>query len=97
VKKKAKAVCEWFLKCGRPATGATPHPILISVPTCDRCHEFVTEEKKRTNKTCIGFARGCTCKTCADGEEAMKLRSELFRAEQVVLARRHEALEGVQR
>jgi hypothetical protein len=29
--------CEWFALCDRPATGFTPHPVLGSVPTCDRC------------------------------------------------------------
>lgn len=40
---KAQApVCGWFLNCGRPATGTTPHPVLGEVPTCDRCHGFAT-------------------------------------------------------
>jgi len=34
------AVCQWFLRCGAPATGTTPHPILGAVPTCDRCAHF---------------------------------------------------------
>ena len=34
--------CQWFLLCTNPATGTTPHAVLGSVPTCDRCHEFAT-------------------------------------------------------
>ena len=29
--------CGWFALCDRAATGTTPHPILGTVPTCDRC------------------------------------------------------------
>lgn len=36
------ALCQWFLRCARPATGVTPHPILGEVPTCDRCHKIAT-------------------------------------------------------
>lgn len=32
--------CRWFARCGRPATGTTPHPVLGDVPTCDRCAAF---------------------------------------------------------
>jgi hypothetical protein len=39
-------ICRWFLKCGRPATGTTPHPVLGDVPTCDRCHTFATGEAR---------------------------------------------------
>jgi hypothetical protein len=35
-------ICAWFARCGRPATGTTPHPVLGDVPTCDRCHRFAT-------------------------------------------------------
>ena len=45
-KKPAVQLCQWFLRCGRPATGLTPHPVLIQVPTCDRCHKFATELRK---------------------------------------------------
>jgi hypothetical protein len=31
--------CQWFLRCGRRATGVTPHPVLGEVFSCDRCHE----------------------------------------------------------
>lgn len=37
-------MCEWFARCGRTATGTTPHPILGEVPTCDRCAEFARRE-----------------------------------------------------
>jgi len=36
------AACAWFARCTNPATGTTPHPVLGSVPTCDRCHTFAT-------------------------------------------------------
>jgi hypothetical protein len=39
-------VCGWFAGCGRTATGSTPHPVLGSVPTCDRCRAFATGEAK---------------------------------------------------
>lgn len=32
--------CKWFARCGRSATGTTPHPVLGAVPTCDRCAAF---------------------------------------------------------
>lgn len=47
-KKVAGLFCEWFARCQRPATGTTRHPILGSVPTCDRCNEFATGKKRRT-------------------------------------------------
>lgn len=40
-------LCEWFALCLKPATGTTPHPILVEVPTCDDCHEFATGEKRK--------------------------------------------------
>lgn len=30
-------VCEWFALCTNPATDVEPHPILGSVPVCERC------------------------------------------------------------
>lgn len=39
-------MCRWFLKCRRPATGTTPHPVLGEVPTCDRCHRFATNKER---------------------------------------------------
>lgn len=30
-------VCQWFVLCDRTATVAVDHPILGSVPACDRC------------------------------------------------------------
>ncbi|MHB8538168.1 MAG: JAB domain-containing protein [Candidatus Dormibacteria bacterium] len=48
-------VCRWFLRCGRPATGMTPHPILGDVPTCDRCAAFASEDLPRT-EVCDGDA-----------------------------------------
>jgi hypothetical protein len=38
-----ETICQWFTKCGRPATGVTSHPILGEVPTCARCRLFATE------------------------------------------------------
>lgn len=29
--------CEWFLLCDNQAVGTVAHPILGSVPTCQRC------------------------------------------------------------
>ena len=43
-KKNPTPRCEWFLLCTNPATGSTPHSVLGSVPTCDRCHTFATGE-----------------------------------------------------
>lgn len=37
--------CAWFAGCGRPATGSTSHPVLGSVPTCDRCAAFVAASR----------------------------------------------------
>lgn len=34
--------CEWFARCGQPATQALSHPILDWVPTCPRCIERAT-------------------------------------------------------
>ena len=33
----SEAVCEWFALCENPATREHPHPVLGSVPICDRC------------------------------------------------------------
>lgn len=30
-------ICEWFLLCTNEADGTVEHPILGSVPTCQRC------------------------------------------------------------
>lgn len=32
--------CQWFAKCGNPATVAIPHPILGHVPACDECNAW---------------------------------------------------------
>jgi len=29
--------CRWFALCTNPATTLEPHPILGTVPICDRC------------------------------------------------------------
>ena len=29
--------CQWFALCTNPAAGTVAHPILGSVPTCQRC------------------------------------------------------------
>jgi len=50
--RKPAATCEWFLRCGRPATRSTPHPVLGSVPTCERCHEFATRDDVKQTLTC---------------------------------------------
>jgi hypothetical protein len=31
------STCRWFLKCGKPATGTQPHPVLGDVPICSAC------------------------------------------------------------
>jgi len=38
--RRSAPTCRWFARCGRPATGTTPHPILGQVPTCARCDAF---------------------------------------------------------
>lgn len=38
--------CAWFARCTNPATGTTSHPVLGSVPTCDRCHTFATGQSR---------------------------------------------------
>lgn len=35
--KTATQTCEWFALCDKPAAGNVAHPILGSVPTCQRC------------------------------------------------------------
>lgn len=45
-RKPSPLFCQWFALCKNKATGTTPHPALGDVPTCDRCHEFVTGEKR---------------------------------------------------
>ena len=42
--KDRNGTCQWFLLCDRPAVCFTPHPVLGSVPTCQRCHDFATEK-----------------------------------------------------
>lgn len=37
--------CEWFHACERPAVTFIPHPILKTVPACQRCADLV--EKNR--------------------------------------------------
>lgn len=32
-----RVLCQWFARCDNYATHAEPHPILGSVPACDRC------------------------------------------------------------
>ncbi len=32
-----RVLCRWFARCRNYATHAEPHPILGSVPACDRC------------------------------------------------------------
>lgn len=39
--------CRWFLRCTNTATGSTHHPVLGSVPTCDRCHKFATGQTRQ--------------------------------------------------
>lgn len=34
-------LCQWFLRCARPATTTRPHPILGDVPCCEQCAAFV--------------------------------------------------------
>jgi hypothetical protein len=31
--------CRWFALCANRATGVVPHPVLGSVPVCDRCRD----------------------------------------------------------
>jgi hypothetical protein len=41
----AAVVCQWFALCDNPATHDEPHPILGTVPTCDRCGEWIVANK----------------------------------------------------
>ena len=34
---KKQEPCKWFALCDNPATTTKPHPILGSVPICQRC------------------------------------------------------------
>jgi len=34
-------LCGWFLLCANKATDSLPHPVLGSVPVCERCRSFV--------------------------------------------------------
>lgn len=36
--------CEWFALCENEATHDEPHPVLGSVPCCDRCATFASPE-----------------------------------------------------
>jgi hypothetical protein len=38
----AVVMCEWFAMCGREATATVQHPILGSVPVCERCQKKAT-------------------------------------------------------
>ncbi len=35
------AVCEYFVRCERPAEGLVVHPVAGVVPTCTRCADLV--------------------------------------------------------
>lgn len=30
-------LCEWYAMCANEAIGAAPHPLMSSVPVCERC------------------------------------------------------------
>jgi hypothetical protein len=32
--------CQWFLRCRNEAVMLEPHPILVEVPICQRCHDW---------------------------------------------------------
>lgn len=34
-------ICEWYTLCGDEATTTRPHPILGSVPICERCDTLI--------------------------------------------------------
>lgn len=41
--------CEWYALCTNAATGLVKHPILGSVPVCERCrakHELVFKKEE---------------------------------------------------
>jgi hypothetical protein len=54
----AAPTCEWFARCGRPATGTTLHPVLSAVPTCDRCHQFATGAPRAPAAAAPVFVKG---------------------------------------
>jgi hypothetical protein len=42
---KPPGICRWFLLCTNPATQHVAHPILSTVPACDRCAERATPKE----------------------------------------------------
>ncbi len=48
--------CQWFAGCDRPATGATAHPVLHYVPTCDRCAAFAGSQEIPLSQIVVTFA-----------------------------------------
>ena len=37
--------CRWYVRCENEATHLEQHPVLGSVPQCDRCHEIGQEPR----------------------------------------------------
>jgi hypothetical protein len=54
---RLERACQWFALCDNPATGHMPHPILGSVPICDRCRAKV-EALSASNSTRDGCDLG---------------------------------------
>jgi len=45
--------CAWFALCDRPADGLRSHPVLGSVPICDRCAVRVGEPVTQEERTAL--------------------------------------------
>lgn len=40
-----ETTCQWFALCTNPATDLVPHPILGSVPACERCKVLALRDR----------------------------------------------------
>ena len=47
-------MCQWFALCDRFATREVSHPVLGSVPTCERCAERAERQSRTVNAAAQG-------------------------------------------